>query len=245
MKKYMKWFSMIGLIGATVACKTLPPVAPSGEQPAVLVASFKLVPPIGMGGFTPGMVFFARVNARGDIDPKADFIVSTYTNGNRAYLLNAAPGEYVAIGAAYAAPNAQGQQPAANLEEASKQLMADREKLANAGEGSIAEQAGATDLDSMAVYLFADELVKSTRVRVLPGKITIMGVGESQSTMSNEFTDALQKKYVAYFTVNAKQTPRIIYAGSNRKFERTPAIEAEKIAEVKEDFKETPWATVY
>lgn len=89
---------MLGLaLFGLSACAGVPPPAPLDSQSAALGISVKLKAPIELFSRHPDRVYFVRVDKDDDIYTASQIIPSNYVKGDYVYLLNAAPGRYVAV----------------------------------------------------------------------------------------------------------------------------------------------------
>jgi hypothetical protein len=79
------------------ACAGVPPPAPLDSQSAALGISVKLKAPIELFSRYPDRVYFVRVDKDDDVYTASQIIPSNYVKGDYVYLLNAAPGRYVAV----------------------------------------------------------------------------------------------------------------------------------------------------
>ncbi len=88
---------------ALCACATQ--VVPGMSQPraSLLAVDITLKPPLGDVRSKPDLVYFAKIDGEGGII-QPQFIRSNFVKDGRAYLLNAAPGTYVAVGAYFSPP---------------------------------------------------------------------------------------------------------------------------------------------
>lgn len=81
---------------ALFACRTLPPVSPQNADSAAGVATVRLKTPIGPNEYADEIYFINLDEAKNYKTTK--FLKSTYFNGSRVYMLNAAPGRYAIVG---------------------------------------------------------------------------------------------------------------------------------------------------
>jgi hypothetical protein len=94
--------ALVPALALLAACATAPPLPEMTDTAGAVVAiDVRVKPPMGMGTKDPDQVYFARVdNADGLL--QQTFIRSNHVRGSRAYLLNARPGEYVAVASVFA-----------------------------------------------------------------------------------------------------------------------------------------------
>lgn len=93
------------VVAALVAgCATNQPI-PHVTRPdgAVVAIQLNVADPSNIGSHDPAQVYFAKIDNQDGI-LQQQFIRSNYVTDNRAYLLNARPGTYVAVASLFRAP---------------------------------------------------------------------------------------------------------------------------------------------
>jgi len=85
------------LVVSLASAKPLPLEAPDPGR-GVVGVRIKVIPPAKMGSNSADAVYFVRVVEDGDRFDAESLIHSNYSKGQHAYLLNAKPGRYVAVG---------------------------------------------------------------------------------------------------------------------------------------------------
>lgn len=97
--------SGLALACASAGSKPLPgPVDPQSSGLAVSLELLVGIGPVRASGTRPETVLFVRLEdgeTLEDLREKSELIPSTFVKGDYAYLLNAPPGRYVAVGATY------------------------------------------------------------------------------------------------------------------------------------------------
>ncbi|MCH9044609.1 MAG: hypothetical protein IIA40_00720 [SAR324 cluster bacterium] len=81
------------LLAGPASCLTAPPPANSDS------AAIGIAVTLGLGDSTPKLVYFVRLTDSANLIEQIEVSRSNYSRGNRAYLLNARPGRYVAVAA--------------------------------------------------------------------------------------------------------------------------------------------------
>ena len=82
------------LLAGPASCLTAPPPA-DNDSAGIGIA----VTELGLGDWTPKLVYFVRMTDSENLIEQVEVSRSNYSRGNRAYLLNARPGRYVAVAA--------------------------------------------------------------------------------------------------------------------------------------------------
>lgn len=82
----------------TGCATTMPIPVMSHGQSTGFAIELKVIPPIGIFSYKPDQVYFVKIDNQDDLLQQG-IIRSNYVNDGRAYLLNARPGTYVAVGA--------------------------------------------------------------------------------------------------------------------------------------------------
>jgi hypothetical protein len=158
----------------------------------------------------PDRIYFARINENGNILQPQEIFVSNFVKGNRAYLLNARPGTYVAFAAYYEVTREikklEYQKEVKNEIETKKPAVdegkkgtgnsriieADDDEKENPSEIPpvyVAESKGA-------FVFFSDEIVRNTQVTVTPGHLFYMGDYSIRMQGDTGKADLIQKTFL-------------------------------------------------
>lgn len=95
----LKGISVALALLATSACAGLPPPKPLDSQSTAIGISVTFKGPTRLSSNGPERIYFVKVERAGDLYRQRQYMPSNYVKGDRAYLLNAPPGRYVAVAA--------------------------------------------------------------------------------------------------------------------------------------------------
>lgn len=86
------------LLFALSACVS-PPTIRDSQSPAIGVSIMIIKSPVRLFRYRPDKVYFVTAERKEDLYTQGRLVESNYAKGDRAYLLNAPPGHYVAVAA--------------------------------------------------------------------------------------------------------------------------------------------------
>lgn|SRR5204862_1242452 len=197
-------FVAVLLIGSLPGCASIP----RAEDPDSSAIAIRFETQVPVFGHVPSTVFFARIEDDGEI-AQDQVIESNFARRGRVYLLNAAPGKYVAVASVR------------------------------------------SDQYGRYLTLFSKELIESTRVEVVPGKLAFMGSYFVREPPGMGSAEPIQKHYAELLAPGlpeswAKQFMFLtyLYRGRMQKRRRDEAAEAEFLAESREDFAGSGWEEI-
>ncbi len=205
------------------ACRSAPPVQPIADQATVLVAQIQINPIINPGGLLSiraSRAWFARLDGK-KVDSISEVIPANWVTDDRAYLLNAPPGEYVLVAAYYE------QQKQSNS--------------ASTGVGGGTLTVTVSHTPRYLVLLDGDS-IDATRTTSEKGKVTIMGKVELGLQMDRNLTPIHNR--VANLIGNAgyqggiNKTKGRLESGAMAESDRLEILE-----EVQKDFADSAWAS--
>jgi hypothetical protein len=153
----------------TFACAT-PPIEPTGTDKATIAIRVKRPRPL-FGPEIPSSVYFVRLEEDGQYRQERVF-VSNYQSDGFAYLVNAAPGKYAAIGA-----------------NVIRHTNTASSNTTNPNSRSTTEY-----------WYFSEGMIDDTIVTVDPLHVVFMGEFEISGSVPLEDADETQKHYLNFFT---------------------------------------------
>lgn len=204
---------------AAIGCRSLPSQNPAAADSAALLIQVRMSPPVNPGGFLdayPQKIFFARVEGA-ESRPSGAPIESNWSPGKRIYLLNAAPGEYVAVAVFWRGPTTTSSSSSA------------------LGGGTVTLSVTSTP---QYLALFSRDLSARTKIKVEPGKLAI--VGDFYIDLSLRSTkDEVQSYYADVLSGLARDST--VYLAAPRDSNRGEETLSRLRIIAAEDFAETPW----
>ena len=163
----------VALLG--VSCAS-PPPAPIGPNSVGLAIHVKVRPVVRLVSEAPAQVLFVRLSAEGGSITDGEPIPSNYASGDTLYLLNAAPGTYVAV--------------------ACFKHLEPTPSSAPLPQGvSITVRPGPSNYTTY----FQEPMIHATTVTPQPGRIAFMGNFVVDQNMGFEDADPTQRAYYAQF----------------------------------------------
>jgi hypothetical protein len=197
-------FVLILLSGFLLGCASIP----SLEDPRSSAIGISFETHVPIFGHQPEIVFFVRIENDGDI-VQSQVIRSNFARKGRLYLLNAPPGQYVAIAS------------------------------------------GRSDLYGRYLTLFSKELIESTRVEVVSGKLAFMGSYFLREPPGMGSAEPIQNHYAELLAPGLAESKvkqflfwTHLYRGRMQKGRRDEAARAEFLAESTEDFAGSGWEEI-
>jgi hypothetical protein len=163
----------VGLLAAS--CVSPPAIKPEAENSAALVFQVRVIPPGGaFFAQPPQQVFFARVQGT-EILSRSGLLAANYISRGRFYLLNAPPGDYVLVGATRSNTQ-QGETTSSAV-----------------GGGTLSVTT--PSVTSNFIFFLSESALRSTRVRVEAGKLTIAGQFDLTAVVAPEPSDRAHVHY--------------------------------------------------
>jgi hypothetical protein len=222
--------SLLALVLLAGACVWTPFVPePQGPELGGLGVQVEVRAPIGLFKDTAQTVYFARVDGGEGVE-RGSVLLSTLSCGDRIYLLNAPPGEYVAVAAEWQRaiqppPTTPGNAPTESAR-------------------SVTYRA-----------FFSRETIEATRVTLAPGRFALMGrlsVDSSASGLGG--ADAAQRHYGGVIAPGARPgvgsqimsgaAGRVEYLASLRNLDRGDGALLEQRRAANDDLRSTGWIAV-
>ncbi len=151
----LKLVSVALIIFGFLGCSTTPPPKPEDPQSSAIGIALKIKSIAALAEFKAfkyaGVVFFAKVDEENKSFKVKEIIPSNFSKGEQVYLLNAKPGRYLAVAAAFKT----------RVPTSSSSLGGNVSVSVGGSHGSV-------------VY-FPDELIKLTDITISPNKFGFMG----------------------------------------------------------------------
>lgn len=216
------------------ACRSVPPVDPKEDGGTAIGISIKVSPtfsPFGLFDRSFQKVYFVRVENE-KLMSSAGVLLSTWTKGERAYILNSAPGEYVAVAGSYTVTH-QG-----------------TTTTSQSGNASVSTTTGGGT--SAYIVFFPEAMLKASRTGVGTGELKIMGDFKLKMSTDLSKADDAQKHYINLIAPGAlnKSGFMKIFGRSHEylaipiKTETDAAAKNKVRQDAKADFAETKWLKI-
>ena len=153
----------LSLVLALSSCASIPPPPPEGPGSAGVCIELRTRVPIGLFKQKVDEVVFARLSPGVSDARNGELFSSNHVDGEYLYLLNAPPGEYVAV------------------------LAVRRQRQGSPSQGADLS-VGATDYTTF----FDEDLIRTTRTTVVPGEIAFMGAYAVDQSVGLSDADSTQ-----------------------------------------------------
>jgi hypothetical protein len=172
-------------------CVTAPPPTKTYSSSAAISIDIKLYPPFGFSKI-PDRVYFMKILPGRAFTESNSIYMSNYSVGNRFYLFNADPGDYVVAAAFY------------TVQAMNHQNNYENTPIGKVDSLKISNRPGPSDY----TIFFSEEIAKASRISTIPGTVQFIGLLKINMSINLENADNFQK------TISGKIKPGGLTKGS-------------------------------